>query len=167
MFSADCTEATRRFRKLIGFKSGVGCITYLISKLSRVISQALANQYLSAWFTPQTERVVVLSKILALNNCLALLLSLLLVTSIGTIAIEQNRSRIGCHNNFVKAKDASSRVETDLGICHFTYKCFLSTGMLQCLPVHPIATDVEENPGPTMFYIIDPTCADSSFFFFI
>lgn len=30
--------------------------------------------------------------------------------------------------------------------------------MLQCL--HPIANDMEENPGPTMFNIIDPTSAD-------
>ena len=34
--------------------------------------------------------------------------------------------------------------------------------MLQCL--HPVANDVEENPGPTIFHIIDPTSADSSFF---
>ena len=36
--------------------------------------------------------------------------------------------------------------------------------MLYCL--HPIANDVEENPGPTIFHIIDPTSADSTFFFF-
>ena len=34
--------------------------------------------------------------------------------------------------------------------------------MLQCL--HPVANDVEENPRPTIFHIIDPTSADSSFF---
>ena len=54
------------------------------------------------WFTPQTERVIVLSKILVLNKSLALLLSVLLASSVGTISIEQYR-RISCHDNFVKA----------------------------------------------------------------
>ena len=30
--------------------------------------------------------------------------------------------------------------------------------------LHPIAFDVEENPGPTIFDIFDPTSADSIFF---
>ena len=38
-------------------------------------------------FTPETERVIVLSKILALNKSLALLLSVLLAASVGTITI--------------------------------------------------------------------------------
>ena len=37
------------------------------------------------WFTPQTERVIVLSKILALNKSLALLLSVLLAASVGKL----------------------------------------------------------------------------------
>ena len=61
------------------------------------------------WFTPETERVVVLSKILALNKSLALLLAVLLAASVGTITIEAY-GRISCHDNFVKAKDVSSRV---------------------------------------------------------
>ena len=61
------------------------------------------------WFTPETERVIVLSKILALNKSLALLLSVLLAVSVETFTIEQYR-RISCHDNFVKAEDASSRV---------------------------------------------------------
>ena len=61
------------------------------------------------WFTPETERVIVLSKILALNKSLALLLSVLLAASVGKITIEQYR-RISCHDNVVKVKDASSRV---------------------------------------------------------
>ena len=61
------------------------------------------------WFTPQTERVIVLAKILALNKTLALLLSVLLAASVGTITIEQYW-RNSCHDNFVRAKDASSRV---------------------------------------------------------
>ena len=75
-------------------------------------AQALTSVYrlgLSVWFTPQTERVIVLSKILALNKSLALLLSVLLAASVGTITIEQY-PRISCHDNFVKAKDSSSRV---------------------------------------------------------
>ena len=61
------------------------------------------------WFTPQTERVIVLSKTRALNKSLALLLSVLLASSVGTITIEQYR-RVSCHDNFVKAKDSSSHV---------------------------------------------------------
>ena len=44
------------------------------------VSQALTTQYRleqSVWFTPQTERVIVLSKILAFNKSLALLLSVI------------------------------------------------------------------------------------------
>ena len=58
------------------------------------------------WFTPQTERVIVLSKILALNKSLALLLSVLLAASVGAITIEQY-PRISCHDNFLKAKRVS------------------------------------------------------------
>ena len=83
------------------------------SRLAQALSQAsISGIYrlgLSVWFTPETERVVVLSKILALNKSLALQLSVLLAASVGTITIEQYR-RISCHDNFVKAKDASSRV---------------------------------------------------------
>ena len=35
--------------------------------------------------------------------------------------------------------------------------------MVQCL--HPITNDVEENSGPTIFHIIDPTSAHCIFFF--
>ena len=85
----------------------------LISKESR-LAQAVASKYLSVglsvWFTTQTERVIVLSKILTLNNSLALLLSVLLAASVGTIITIEKYRRISCHDNFVKAKDASSRV---------------------------------------------------------
>ena len=79
----------RRFRKsrFIGFKSGAGC-KYLTS-----ISQAsIYRLEISVWVTPQT-----------VNCCL------LLAAIVGT-KIEQHQSGIGCHNNFVKAKDAFSRV---------------------------------------------------------
>ena len=95
MFSADCTEA-RRFHKptFIGFKSSAGCTTsHKLSQESRS-AQALTSVYwlgLSVRFTPQTERVIVLSKILALNKSLVLLLSVLLAASVGTITIEQYR----------------------------------------------------------------------------
>ena len=62
------------------------------------------------WFIPQAERVIVLSKILALNKSLALLLSVLLATSVETITKIEQYPRISCHDNFVKAKDSSSRV---------------------------------------------------------
>ena len=78
-------------------------------KLSQASISGIYRLGLSVWFTPETERVIVLSKILALNKSLALLLSVLLAASVGTITIEQYR-RISCHEYFVKAKDASSRV---------------------------------------------------------
>ena len=76
------------------------------------------------WFTPQTERVIVLSKILALNKSLALLLSVLL--AVGTITIEQY-GRISCHDNFVKAKDSSSRVRDRSWNMAFYLNVFLFT----------------------------------------
>ena len=88
MFSGDWTEAkTLSQPTFIGFKSGVGC-KYLTS-----ISQAsIYRPELSVWVTPQTDYCC-----------------LLLDAIVGT-KIEQHRSGIGCHNNFVKAKDAFSRV---------------------------------------------------------
>ena len=185
MFSADCNEA-RRFRKpaFIGFKSGVGSTTYLTSKHSqesRLISQALTSKCLSAWtigvvYTPQTERVIVVSKILALNKSLALLLSVLLAASVGTITIGQYR-RIGCYDNFCQSQGcfftcARPILEYDVLLkCFFIYLPTIKglvgyykfrNDMRQCL--HPIANDVEENTGPTIFHIIDPTSAHSNYF---
>ena len=56
-----------------------------------------------------------------MNKSLALLLS---VKSMVT-TIEQYWSRIFCHNNFVKAKDASSCVKTDFGNYDVLLKCAL------------------------------------------
>lgn len=78
------------------------------------------------WFTPQIERVTVLSKKLALNKSLALLLSVILAASVGTITIEQYR-KIGCHDNFVEAKDASSRVRDRSWNMTFYLHVFLFT----------------------------------------
>ena len=103
--------------------------------------------------------------------------------------IEQYRSRIGCHNNFVKGKDAFSRVRgrfwnTMLMMFYLNvfylptlkdvvghYKLqnelvFWFTQMM-CYNVYiPLlirqANDVEENPGPTIFDIIDPTTTVSA-----
>ena len=88
--------------------SGVCRITHFV-RVEVVMISGIYRLGLSVWFTPETERVIVLSKILALNKSLALLLSVLLAASVGTITVEQYR-RIRCHTNFVKAKDASSRV---------------------------------------------------------
>ena len=67
-------------------------VSFLRSHDWHKLSQASGYRLgLSVWFTPQTERVIVLSKILALNKSLALLLSVLLAASVGTIAIEQYR----------------------------------------------------------------------------
>ena len=75
----------KRFRKptFISSQFGVGCITSQVSLSQEYItstSQALTSQYRleqSVWFTPQTERVIVLSKILAFNKSLTLLLSVI------------------------------------------------------------------------------------------
>ena len=105
--------------------------------------------------------------------------------------IEQYRSRIGCHSNFVKAKDAFSRVRgrfwnTMLMMFYLNvfylptlkdvvghYKLwsevmFWFTQMM-CYNVYvPLlirqANDVEENPGPTIYDIIDPTTTVSADF---
>jgi len=80
--------------------------------------------------------------------------------------IEQYRSRIGCHNNIIKAKDVSSRVRgrfwnTMLMMFYLnvfylpTLKdvvghCKLSNEvMFWFTQVIRQANDVEENPGPT------------------
>ena len=106
--------------------------------------------------------------------------------------IEQYRSRIGCHNNFVKAKDESSHVRGrfwNMMLMMFYLQVFYLPTLKQvvghyklwnevlfwftqmmCYNVYiPLlirqANDVEENPGPTTFDIIDPTTtvsADSS-----
>ena len=126
------------------------------------------------WFTPQTERVIVLSKILALNKSLALLLSVLLAASVGTITIEQY-PRISCRDNFVKAKDSSSRVQDrswnmtfylnvfiylqtikDL-VGYYKFRNEVMVWFMQMICLHRIANDAEEIPGPIIFHIIDPT----------
>ena len=142
-------------------------VSFLRSHDWHKLSQASVYRLgLLVWFTPQTERVVVLSKIIALNKSLALLLSVLLAASVGTIAIEQYR-RISCHDNFVKAKDSSSLVR-DLSCRNMTFylNVFLITcqdvvgyykfrnevmvWFMQMICLHPIANDAEENPGPIM-----------------
>ena len=87
----------------MGLKSGA-CCKYLtsISRVSHKLSQASIYWLeLLVWVTPQTERVIVLSKILALNES---------PVCYQPPAWEQQsnnyRSRIGCHNNFDKVKDA-------------------------------------------------------------
>jgi len=106
--------------------------------------------------------------------------------------IEQYRSGIGCHNNFVKAKDVSSRVrgrfwntmlmmfylnvfylpalKDVVGHYKLSNEVMFSFTQMICENVYiPLlirqANDVEENPCPTIFDIIDPTTtvsADSS-----
>ena len=69
------------------------------------------------WFTPETERVIVLSKILALNKSLALLLSVLLAASVGTITIEQYQRIISAVTTILSKPRMLLHVcETDLGI---------------------------------------------------
>ena len=99
--------------------------------------------------------------------------------------IEQYRSRIGCPNNFVKAKDAFSNTMLMMFYLNVFYLPTLKdvvghyklwnevivwfTQMMFYNVYIPLlirqANDVKENPGPTIFDINDPTTtvsADSS-----
>ena len=108
------------------------------------------------------------------------------------ISIEQYRARIGSHDNFVKTKDILSRFKDhfwSLMLMMFYLNVFYLPVLKQvvgeykmwndvmfwfskmiCYNVYiPLlirqANDVEENPGPTIFDVIDPTrtiCADYS-----
>ena len=98
--------------------------------------------------------------------------------------IEQHRSRISCHNSFVKAKDELSRVQGrfwNVMLMMFYLNVFYLPTLKQvvghyklwnevmfwfnkmmCYNVYiPLlirqANDVEENPGPSIHHIIDPT----------
>ena len=77
------------------------------------------------------------------------------------ILIEQYRSRIGSHDNFVKTKDTLSHWKNQFLSLMFImvfYNAYIPLRIRQ-------ANDVEENPGPTIFDVIDPTrtiCADYS-----
>jgi len=77
------------------------------------------------------------------------------------ISIEQYRSRIGSHDNFVKTKDTLSHWKN-----HFLSLMFMMVFYNAYIPLLiRQANDVEENPGPTIFDVIDPTrtiCADHS-----
>ena len=81
MWSTALELGLRRFRKptFMGLKSGP-CCKYLtsISWVSHKLSQAgIYWLELSVWVAPQTEKVIVLSKMLALNKSPALLLSVI------------------------------------------------------------------------------------------
>ena len=77
------------------------------------------------------------------------------------LPIEQYRSRIGSHDNFVKTKDTLSHWKN-----HFLSLMFMMVFYNAYIPLLiRQANDVEENPGPTIFDVIDPTrtiCADHS-----
>ena len=77
------------------------------------------------------------------------------------ILIEQYRSRIGSHDNFVKTKDTLSHWKN-----HFLSLMFMMVFYNAYIPLLiRQANDVEENRGPTIFDVIDPTrtiCADYS-----
>ena len=103
--------------------------------------------------------------------------------------IEQHGSRIGCHNNFVKARDELSRVQGrfwNVMLMIFYLNVFYLPTLKQvvghyrlwnevmfwfnkmmCYNVYiPLlirqANDVEENPGPSIHDIIDPTTTVSA-----
>ena len=99
------------------------------------------------------------------------------------ISIEQFRPRIRSHDNFVKIKDVSSRFKDrfwNIMLMTFYFNVFYLLTLKQvvipykmlnqvmfwftqmmcynvCIPLLiRQANDVEENPGPTIFDIIDP-----------
>ena len=95
--------------------------------------------------------------------------------------IEQYRSRIGCHNNFVKAKDAFSRVRGTFWntmLMMFYFNVFYLPTLKDIVGHYKLWNEVIvwftqmmcynvyiPNPGPTIFDINDPTTtvsADSS-----
>ena len=105
------------------------------------------------------------------------------------ISIEQYRSSIGPHDNFVTTKDILSRFNDhfwSLMFVMFYLNVFYLPVLKQVVGQHKMwndvmsqmifynvyvpllirqANDVEENPGPTIFDVIDPTrtiCADHS-----
>ena len=108
------------------------------------------------------------------------------------ISIEQYRSRIGSHDNFVKTKDTLSRCKDhflSLMFMMFYFNVFYLPVLKQVVGQHKMwtdvmfwfsqmifynayipllirqANDVEENPGPAIVDVIDPTrtkCADYS-----
>ena len=85
------------------------------------------------------------------------------------ITIEQYRARIGTYCNCVKTKDISrfenifwnTRIIVDLLIRSvYLLGCTVYVALLLRM-----ANDVEENPGPTLYDIVDPNktiCADFS-----
>ena len=109
----------KRFRKptFIGLKSVTGCTTYLTSKLISGASHEYLNSSYKPVFIDSNYRCGLHLKLKELLYSqkyshwprVLYYCCLLFVASVGTTS-EQNRSRIGCHNNFSKAKDAFSRV---------------------------------------------------------
>ncbi|XP_022782755.1 uncharacterized protein LOC111323626 [Stylophora pistillata] len=71
----------------------------------------------------------------------------------GSISIEQYRSKIGSHDSFVKTKAVLSRLRGrfwNITFMMYFYNIYIPLIIRQ-------ANDVEENPGPTIFEVIDPT----------
>ena len=106
-------------------KSGA-CCKYLtsISWVSHKLSQASIYWFeLSVWVTPQTERVIVLSKILALNKSPALLLSVISRQHGNNNRTINYRSGIGCHK--AKGCVTSGRAISEHGAYDVYLKCVL------------------------------------------
>ena len=83
------------------------------------------------------------------------------------VTIEQYRARIGSHNSFVKTKDTSSFEcilwNTMPIFVLLSRTIFLMGYIVYVALLLTMANDVEKNPGPTLFDIIDPNktiCAD-------
>ena len=85
------------------------------------------------------------------------------------ITIEQYRARIGTYNNCVKTKDIA-RFEsifwnTRTIVVLLTRRLYLLGCTVYVALLLRMANDVEENPGPTLYDIVDPSktiCADFS-----
>ena len=100
------------------------------------------------------------------------------------ISVEQYRSKIGSHDNYLKRKDAFSRFKDrfwNIMLMMFYMNVFYLPTLKQVFEHYKmwnevvfwftqfmyynvyiplllrLANDVEENPGPAIFYIVDPT----------
>ena len=85
------------------------------------------------------------------------------------ITIEQYRARIGTYNNSLRKKNLS-RFEsiftsTKASLFVLTRNLYLLGCIVYVALLLRMANDVEENPGPTLYDIVDPSktiCADFS-----
>ena len=77
------------------------------------------------------------------------------------VMIEQYRAWIGAHNSIAKTKEDNSHLEgiisNTMPIFILLYHSVYLIGYIVYVALLRMATDVEENPGPTVYDIIYPS----------